>query len=107
MGLINLSNITSQDIFIKKEHPFEVCLELDTEVANELEMASAYTCSIKHWDTNTTVLKEFDTTVEGNVITVQSTTITGLRLGEYNFKIQPVSPTLTTYVTIEGGFTVE
>ena len=107
MGLINLSNITEQDIFIKKEHPFKVCLELDEEVVNELEMAAAYTCKVKHWDTNTTILKEFTTTVENNVVTVSSTGASGLRLGEYHFTIQPVSPTLTTYITITGGLTVE
>tara|TARA_R100000541_G_scaffold27508_3_gene36802 strand:- start:313 stop:636 length:324 start_codon:yes stop_codon:yes gene_type:complete len=107
MGLIRLGNITQQDIYIKKEHPFEVCFELDEEVAGKLEMSSAYTCNVKHWETNLTVLKSFDVTVEGNAITVSSDTVTGLSLGEYFFSLQPVLPTLTTYLTIKGGFTVE
>lgn len=104
---INLSNITEQEIYIKKEHPFEVCFELESDVAAGLAMASEYICNIKHWSTNTGVLKAIPVTVSGDVITVSSTTSTGLRLGEYHFVIQPSTASLNTYLTIEGGFTVE
>ncbi len=104
---VNLSNITEQDIYIKKEHPFEVCFELESDVAEGLSMSEAYVCSVKHYSTNTNVLATIPVTVSGDVITVSSTTPTGLRLGEYHFVIQPSTVELSTYLTIEGGFTVE
>ena len=104
---INLSNITEQEIYIKKEHPFEVCFELESDVAAGLSMADAYVCTVKHWSTNTATLATIPVAVAGDVITVSSTTPTGLRLGEYHFVIQPSTAALSTYLTIEGGFTVE
>ena len=104
---VNLSNITEQDIYIKKEHPFEVCFELESDVAAGLSMADSYVCTVKHWSTNTGILATIPVTVSGDVITVSSTETTGLRLGEYHFVIQPSAASLNTYLTIEGGFTVE
>ena len=104
---INLSNITEQEIYIKKEHPFEVCFELESDVAAGLAMADSYVCTVKHWSTNTATLATIPVAVAGDVITVSSTTPTGLRLGEYHFVIQPSTASLNTYLTIEGGFTVE
>jgi len=104
---INLTNITEQEIYIKKEHPFEVCFELESDVAAGLAMADAYVCTIKHWSTNTATLATIPVSISGDVITVSSTTTTGLRLGEYHFVIQPSKVDLSTYLTIEGGFTVE
>ena len=104
---INLSNITEQEIYIKKEHPFEVTFDLEDDVAKGLAIADAYVCTVKHWSTNTATLATIPVSISGDVITVSSTTPTGLRLGEYHFVIQPSTAALSTYLTIEGGFTVE
>ena len=73
---INLTNITEQEIYIKKEHPFEVCFELESDVAAGLAMADAYVCTIKHWSTNTATLATIPVSISGDVITVSSTTTT-------------------------------
>jgi len=107
MGLIDLSNIKEQSIEIKKEHPFSVSFDLSPEVAGGLDMAARYLCRVKHWQTNVENLILFDVTIDGDVIKVQSETVTGLRIGEYFFSIQPTSPTIDNYITIEGEFIVQ
>lgn len=104
---VKLSNITNIEQVIKKEHPFEFCLELDEEVTNGLQMADAYTCVVKLWETNKVNLKTFPVSISSNVITVSSDTATGLDFGDYFIKIQPSTPSLSNYVTIQGELKVE
>lgn len=104
---LNLSNISQAIIEIKKEHGFEMCFELDEEVVDGLQMADAYTCKVKLWQENEQNLKTFDVTVLDNNVTVTSTTVTGLDYGDYFFIIQPTTPTITNYITIQGDFIVE
>lgn len=107
MGLIDLKNITDITIETKREHSFEVCFDLAPEVLEGFQMDTAYTCEVKHWETNASVLFTASVSVSDTVITVSSDNPTGLRLGEYFYSIQPATPTKANYLTIQGDFIVD